>query len=374
MLGLGHNQIFSLLQLIHGQYQWIIQILIVIVVSYAFFIFINKLYNKFEPLTKKSQKIWDHAIVEAAYSPAKFLIMLLSSFLILEIINFEVFKVPFFEKLSLLFQALVVIILMKFFLKLGKKIEIDYSNQVVKNSSVDRTTIRAIFNLYQVVVIILSILSLLQVFGIPLSGVIAFGGVGGIAVGFAAKDLLANFFGSIMIFLDRPFAIGDWIRLPERDIEGHVEHIGWRQVVLRNFEQRPMYVPNSLFSTIVIENPSRMLNRRIKQTFGLRYSDLKSLPSIVESIENYLKSNPEIDNTKHILVALINPGSYSLDVLIEAFTKATSKVHYHKVQHSVFVQILSIIESFGAQCPYPTQTIFLENTETALDHAKKKLQ
>ena len=103
----------------------------------------------------------------------------------------------------------------------------------------------------------------MQALGYSISGVLAFGGIGGIAVGFAAKDLLANFFGGLMIYLDRPFSVGDWIRSPDKNIEGTVEEIGWRLTRIRTFDKRPLYVPNSTFTQISVENPSRMLNRRI---------------------------------------------------------------------------------------------------------------
>lgn len=100
------------------------------------------------------------------------------------------------------------------------------------------------------------------ILGFSLSGVLAFGGIGGIAVGFAAKDMLANFFGGLAIYLDRPFIVGEWIRSPDHEIEGTVEHIGWRQTRVRAFNKNPIYVPNSLFSTIVVETPTRTRSSR----------------------------------------------------------------------------------------------------------------
>ena len=374
MLGLGHDQLFELLQLIHGEYQWLLQILIVCLGCYLALKILQKIYFKFLPLFKKTNKIWDDVLLISAYKPARLLVLLLSTILILEIINFEVVKLPFFDKFTLVFKGSVVFIFMNFFLKLGKSFERAFIQKNDFHVQIDRTTLRAISNLYQIIIVVLSILTVLQVFGIPLSGVIAFGGVGGIAVGFAAKDLLANFFGGLMIFLDRPFVIGDKIRSPDKDIEGIVEHIGWRQVQIRNLEERPIYIPNSLFSTIIIENSSRMQNRRIRQVLGIRQSDISKLPEITKAIEKFLKSHAEIDQNKHILVAFINQSGYSLEFLIEAFTKVTNKVRFYQVQHVMLLQILSIIESFGAQCPFPTQTIFLENNQAVPNHVENKLQ
>ncbi len=374
MLGLGHDQLFSLLQLIKGHHQWMIQILLVISFAYVLFYLLKKSYKRLQPITKKSSKIWDDALLEAAYNPLKSLILILALILIIEIIHFEIIKIPFFDRLKMIMPAFVVIAFTFFFLRFGKHFELSYVEKKSAKAFVDRTTVRAIFNMYQVIVIGLSLITLLQIFGIPLSGVIAFGGLGGIAIGFAAKDMLANFFGGIMIFLDRPFVIGDWIRSPDREIEGTVEHIGWRQVRIRNLEQRPIYIPNSLFSTIVIENPSRMSHRRIRHTFTIRYQDVGKVDEVVKVIENNLRNYPDVDSSKNILVALISPGSYSLDILVEVYTKAVNKVPFYQVQHAIIVQILSIFESLGVQSPYPTQTVYLENSHAVLNHVEKKLQ
>ena len=145
-----------------------------------------------------------------------------------------------------------------------------------RTESADKATVRATAKLVRIVLWVVAGLMILQSVGVSISGLLAFGGIGGIAVGFAAKDLLANFFGGLMIYLDRPFNVGDWVRSPDREIEGTVENIGWRLTTIRSFSKRPIYVPNSMFSSIAVENPSRMANRRIYETIGLRYSDLTS--------------------------------------------------------------------------------------------------
>ncbi len=144
----------------------------------------------------------------------------------------------------------------------------------------DPTTVGAVSKLLRASVVITAVLGLLQALGYSISGVLAFGGVGGIAVGFAAKDLLANFFGGLTIYMDRPFAVGDWVRSPDREIEGTVENIGWRQTRIRTFDRRPLYVPNATFTQVSLENPSRMENRRILETVGIRYGDVDKMASI----------------------------------------------------------------------------------------------
>ena len=107
-------------------------------------------------------------------------------------------------------------------------------------------------------------------------------------MGFAAKDLLANFFGGMMIYMDRPFSVGEWIRSPDKEIEGTVEDIGWRLTRIRTFDKRPLYIPNSVFANISVENPSRMTSRRIYETVGIRYDDIDKMDLIVAQVKGML--------------------------------------------------------------------------------------
>ena len=166
----------------------------------------------------------------------------------------------------------------------------------------DRATISAVARIGRIVVWVIAGMMILQTLGVSVQGLLAFGGIGGIAVGFAAKDVLANFLGGLSIYMDRPFAVGDWIRSPDREIEGTVERIGWRMTVIRTFDQRPLYVPNAIFSTVALQNPSRMRNRRIYETIGIRYADAAQLANIVDAVREMLSNHEEIDTTKTMIV------------------------------------------------------------------------
>ena len=223
----------------------------------------------------------------------------------------------------------------------------------------DKTTAHALGKLLRLVVLITSALVILQTLGYSISGVLAMGGVGGIAVGFAAKDLLANFFGGLIVYLDRPFAVGDWIRSPDREIEGTVETIGWRVTCIRNFQSQPMYVPNSVFTTIIVENPSRMENRRIYETIGLRYSDLTNMDKVVSEVEAMLKQHKDIDADKTMMVNFNKFGASSLDFFIYCFTDTTRWTEFHVVKQDVMLRIADIIGDNHAEIAFPTSTIHL---------------
>ncbi|MDW3139099.1 mechanosensitive ion channel family protein, partial [Vibrio sp. 1288] len=181
-----------------------------------------------------------------------------------------------------------------------------------------------------------------------LSGLLTFGGVGGLIVGLAAKDLLSNFFGGLMIYFDRPFKVGDWIRSPDRQIEGTVERIGWRMTSIRTFDKRPLYVPNSVFSNIVVENPSRMLNRRIYEVVGLRYDDADKVPEIITAVREMLKNHKDIDTRQTLIVNFDTFGPSSLNFFIYTFTKTVNWVRYHEVKQDVLLKVVGIIKEHNA--------------------------
>ncbi len=226
-------------------------------------------------------------------------------------------------------------------------------------ASGDRATISAVARLSRIVLWVVAGIMILQSLGVSVTGLLAFGGVGGIAVGFAARDMLANFLGGLSIFLDRPFAVGDWIRSPDREIEGTVEHVGWRVTRIRTFDQRPLYVPNSVFSTVALENPSRMLNRRIYETIGVRYDDASAMEQIVAEVKELLLQHDDIDKGKTLMVNFVAFGASSLDFFIYCFTRTTDWATYHGVKQDVLIKILKIIESHGAEVAFPTRTVLL---------------
>ena len=196
-----------------------------------------------------------------------------------------------------------------------------------------------------------------------ISGLLAFGGIGGMAIGFAAKDMLSNFFGGLMIYLDKPFTVGDWIRSPDRNIEGVVEEIGWRMTRIRTFEMRPLYVPNSIFSSIAVENPSRMMNRRIYETLSIRYSDADKMAAICDDVRGMLEKHPDIANEQTIIVHFMTCNASSLDFMVYCYTRTTEWVPYHAVKQDVMLKIMDIVARHGAEFPFPTRTLYMAGGE-----------
>jgi MscS family membrane protein len=252
----------------------------------------------------------------------------------------------------------IILLLVMFLIKLISNVEESViKKRTLKEVDTDEVTVKVIGRLLRITVLITGTLVILQTLGISISGVLAFSGIGGIAVGFAAKDLLANFFGGLMIYLDRPFSIGDWVRSPDREIEGTVEDIGWRLTKIRTFDKRPLYIPNSMFNTIVVENPSRMTNRRIYETFGLRYCDSAKIGVIVADVKKMLQAHDEIDTEQTMIVNFATLSASSLDFFVYTFTKTTNWVYFHEVKQDVLLKIIDIIHGHNADIAFPTRTL-----------------
>lgn len=233
-----------------------------------------------------------------------------------------------------------------------------------RGAEIDPTTVDALRKLSQAAIIIVAALIILQTLGFSIAGVLAFGGVGGVVIGFAAKDLLANFFGGLMIYMDRPFQVGDFIRSPDREIEGEVESIGWRLTTIRRLDHRPLYVPNATFTSITVENATRMSHRFINETIGLRYSDVTRLPAILQHIREYLSQHAEIDTNEKVLVNFSRFGAYSIDVIINAYVKKTDLVEFSATKEQILFKIISIVHEHGAEMAYPTSVSVIHANPT----------
>lgn len=344
---------------------WLPRVLGVVLLVVAVNVGAYYLLRRIEKLAARTPSVWDDALFRAARLPLTLLLWVAGVAYAIQVVD-RYNAEPMFEALEPVRDTLVILALAWFLLRLiGNASRNLLARTEAAGEGVDRTTVDALSKLGRFTIVLLTGLIILQNLGFSISGVLAFGGIGGIAVGFAAKDMLANFFGGLTIYLDRPFVVGEWIRSPDKDIEGTVEYIGWRHTRVRAFNRNPIYVPNALFTTIVVENPSRMTNRRIKETIGIRYADLGKLPAIVAGVKAMLQAHPEIDTDTTLIVNFNQFGASSLDFFIYAFTRTTQWVHYHEVKQDVLLKVAGIIQAHGAEIAFPTRTLHIEQGDEA---------
>lgn len=340
---------------------WITQIFIIIFITVIINAIQSLSLKKIEKTLQKTENFWDNSFVWALSKPLSALIWIIGLAFAIEII-YQSTQAPIFSGIEPLRDIGVISSFAWFLIRFINKTSEHYKQ---KNLDKDETTtITAVAKLLRISVFITAALIILQTLGFSISGLLAFGGVGGLAVGLAAKDMLANFFGSLVIYLDRPFKIGDWIRSPDKEIEGTVESIGWRMTMIRTFDQRPLYIPNAVFTSISVENPSRMSNRRIYETIGLRYEDSRQVDTILADIETMLRNHEAIDQTKTMMVNFNKFNASSLDFFIYTFTKTTVWTEFHKIKQEILLKVIAIIHQHGADIAYPTQTIHLNQEPT----------
>lgn len=257
------------------------------------------------------------------------------------------------------------------FLNFIKNIELEVAPRWQRGAVRDKTTVRAVAQLSRIVLTVIVILMILPMLGFQTSSLLAFGGFGALGVTYAAKDTLSNVLGGLMIFWDRPFSVGDWVRSPDRDIEGTVEYIGWRLTRIRTFSKRPLYVPNGIFSTISIENPSRMTHRFINTVIGVRYDDVNVVETITKDIEAMLRQHPGIDPMQNIMVNFLECAASSLNINIYCYTKTTDFSRYRQVFQEVLLKSIAIIAAHGAECAFPTTTVLLPDNTAVLPNLQK---
>lgn len=339
-----------------GRPVWVVEVFLAVFITLLLALVVRKVLVKLVSHAERTTNLWDDALLEAAVRPINWFIWVIGLTWAAEMTGHESGAV-IFKVVEPVRNVAVISLLCWFLVGFIRQAEQNLMDPKYRSKPVDATTLRAIGKLMRISVIITGALVTLQTLGYSVSGVLAFGGIGGLAIGFAAKDLLANFFGGLMIYLDRPFSVGDWIRSPDKEIEGTVEDIGWRLTRIRTFDKRPLYIPNGTFAQISVENPSRMSNRRIYETVGIRYDDASKMREIVDDVKSMLRNHPEIDAGQTLIVNFNAYSASSLDFFVYTFTKTTDWVRYHEIKQDIMLNILELIERRGAECAFPTSTL-----------------
>lgn len=315
--------------------------------------------------TAKTDTVWDDALVQTASRPVLVAMWVVGFGFMARVLQRQSDE-PFLDQLLAARDVALVLcvtwFVIRFIGKVGKGVA---DAHAARGDEADRTTIDALVKLGRLVTVIVTILIVAQTLGFQITGLLALGGVGGLAVGLAAKDLLANFFGGLTIYMDRPFSVGDWIRSPDKSIEGTVEYISWRHTRIRALNKNPVYVPNALFTSIVVENPTRMSHRRLRETIGVRYDDIAVVPAIVADIKALLTSHPDIDQSQAVIVNFTAFSSSSLDLLINAMSEVKAGPAFFDIKQDILLKIGAIVERHGAEFAFPTQTLHIASNARA---------
>ncbi|MDX1608608.1 MAG: mechanosensitive ion channel family protein [Halofilum sp. (in: g-proteobacteria)] len=351
-----------------GSNRWLVWVFLIIVLTGVADLVQRRLLHRLERKVRRTSNQFDDVLIEALIRPLGFGIWVVGLTLALQQAQ-RATDSEWFASVDVVRQIGVILAIAWFLLRLirggeARLIERVRTVSLSPEEGMDRSTVEALGKLLRAAVLVTGALLLLQTLGYSISGVLAFGGVAGIAVGFAARDLLANFFGGLMVHMDRPLAVGEWVRSPDREIEGTVEYIGWRISRIRTFDMRPLYVPNSVFANIVVENPTRMSHRRIYEIVGVRYEDVGVMQPIVDDIRAYLQAHEQVDSEQALIVNFLDFGASSLDIMVYCLVKEKRWVPFHAIKEEVLLEVAAIIDRHGAQVAFPTSTLHVASLPT----------
>lgn len=211
----------------------------------------------------------------------------------------------------------------------------------------------------KLLVLVIGFLMALQNFGVNVMSLIAGLGIGGLALALAAQDTAANLFGSITIILDRPFQVGDWIKIG--DTEGTVEDVGFRSTRIRTFYNSLVTIPNSTMAKEKIDNLGARDSRRIRHTIGVTYeTPEEKIKSFIEQIKSCLAQHPLIIQDR-TTVSFKEMGDFNLQILLVYFVNVQETDQEFAIQQEVLFEIMKIAKNEKIEFAYPTETHYLKS-------------
>ena len=335
---------------------------IIILLTYVIrFVFLHIIEKKLIALTKKTSNEFDDLLVHASKAPIGYLILLHGFYI-------AVFSLQLPETIGVVNIAVIVqnvyILVLSFILLyyLFKLIDVIghfvYRATEKTENKLDDQLAPLIVKSLRTFVITLGILFILNNFGYNIASLLAGLGIGGLAFALAAQDTVSNLFGSFTIFSDKPFHMGDWIKIG--DFEGTVEEVGFRSTRIRRFDQAQVTVPNSQFIKNGVVNYSAMKKRRIKFNLGVTYDTTAAqMREVVEGIKQIIKEDHRFDHTFD-MVHFTDFGDFSLNIFVYCFTKTTVWDEYLTVREEFHLSIMQMLEEMGVEIAFPSQTVYVE--------------
>lgn len=347
-------------------FQWLIALGILL-----FFIFLraplaHALISILHKSSEKTKNTLDDAIVSALEPPLRFVFVLLGLYAMLAFLSLrteiDTFSSHFFHSMfafAIFWSLYRIVDIFSTFVK-------NHQKKVKSRFSADLT--QFLIKGVKIVLLVMGFVIIVQEWGYNFTGFLASLGLGGLAFALAAKDTAANLFGSLVIFSDKPFDVGDWIDTPS--VEGIVESIGIRSTRVRTFAKALVAVPNATLANSPITNWSHMTMRRIKMTVGLTYDTSSiQMQSILNEVREMLKDDEDINDTT-IMVNFTDFQDSALGIFCYFFTNTTNWQEYLIIRERMNLNIMKIVEKNRASFAFPSQSVYIEslpnNTKEAL--------
>ena len=236
---------------------------------------------------------------------------------------------------------------------LGKKLRKSLSQKM------DDTVFEFVLKITRVLIYIIAIFLVLAILEINLTGLIAGLGLGGVIITLAAQDTAKNLFGGLVIFIDKPFAVGDWIEMD--NYEGTIEDITFRTTRIRTFENALVNIPNAIIADASVTNWSKMEKRRYKTNLCVELdTPLEKLELLKTRIEKMLQERESVFDDS-IIVRFDQITDNGMNILIYTYTNSVSYASYLKEVEDINVKIMKILNEENIELAYDTKTVYVKN-------------
>jgi MscS family membrane protein len=314
-------------------------------------------------MSERTETELDDKLLAAFRRPVLFAVLISGFYLALGILTLPTEPVDLPRFIHALFTSLLIVSAAWFLFSAVDVLNMYFQRFTAKTESkLDDQLAPIIRRILRIIVILMAMVMIVQNLGYSVSSLLAGLGLGGLAFALAARDSLANMFGSVTIFTDRPFQVGDWVKAG--GAEGTVEEVGFRSTRIRTFEKTLITIPNSKIANSSIENMDARPIRRIKINLGLTYdTTADQMEQALEAIREILRSHPGVDQG-YWLVYFTDFGASSLDIFVYYFSKSIVWAEYLQVRQDVNLKIMRKLAEMGLEFAFPSQTVYLKK-ETA---------
>ncbi len=236
-----------------------------------------------------------------------------------------------------------------------------YLNRIAHktDSTLDDQLVPLLRKALKTFVVIIGTLFILDNLEVPILPLLTGLSIGGLAFALAAQDTIKNFFGSIMIFIDKPFQVGDWVTTG--DIDGTVEEVGFRSSRIRTFRNSLVYVPNGKLADSTIDNHGLRKYRRFYTQIAINYDTPPELIKVfVSGLRKIVQEHPNTRKDNYHIY-FNDMAASSLNIMFYIFFEVPSWAKELEARHEVLLEIMNLAKELGINFAFPTQTLHVEN-------------
>jgi MscS family membrane protein len=299
---------------------------------------------------------YDNMVVEAIIPPVNALILVYGLFLAVTALNIPITE--FIINALRITLAVVVVWIIYRLCSPGAEVLRDLMAKSEESLAIQFAPI--LRKAMRITIVLVGGIMIVQNLGYSVGSLLAGLGVGGLAIALAAQETVSNLFGTLVMFTDKPFKVGDWIQFKE--VDGDVESIGLRSTRVRTWAKSLKIIPNKMLTSEIIENWSVMPKRRVRMTIGLTYdSPPEKIEELVERIYDILKSDNDI-NQEYMIVSFSDFGASHLEIFIYYFTVSIAWADYMHARQRVNLEIMKLVQKLGLSFAFPSQTVYFGDT------------